>query len=84
MSWYKTPKQLADEQQERAAALVRSERDKRLSHARAWLERHRDEQAMGITPTLACTEQELLLHIQALRDVPQQPGFPETITWPTL
>ncbi|MGP7732920.1 phage tail assembly chaperone [Oceanimonas smirnovii] len=84
MSWYKTPEQLASEQLEKLAAAERSERDKRLQQARALLERHRDELAIGTATTLESTEQDLLLYIQALRDVPQQPGFPENITWPEL
>lgn len=71
-------------EQSQHADLMRKERDSRLAKARAWLERHRDETELGITHTINCTELELLLHIQALRDVPQQAGFPESIEWPEL
>jgi hypothetical protein len=82
MSWFKTPQEVNEEKKERQAVIVRLERNQRLQKARAWLERHRDELVMGIPPTLDCTEQELLYHIQALRDVPRQSGFPENVLWP--
>lgn len=84
MSWFKTPEQLASEQLEQQSAMARRERDQRLQQARAHLERHRDEAALGITHTINCTEQDLLVYIQALRDVPQQPGFPDSVEWPEL
>lgn len=71
-------------EREQLCQRLREQRDQRLTQARAWLERHRDEQMLGMTTTLPCTEQALLLYIQALRDVPQQPGFPDSIEWPEL
>lgn len=71
-------------ERERLCQRLRDQRDQRLTQARAWLERHRDEAVLGFDHTLACTELDLLLYIQALRDVPQQAGFPESIEWPEL
>ncbi len=43
-------------------------------------DRHYDEVALGLEPTESI--QPILEYIQALRDVPSQAGFPETISWP--
>ena len=71
-------------QLEQIAITQRGVRDGKLAEARALIERHRDELALGITTTLSASETELLTHIQALRDVPQQGGFPLNIKWPSL
>lgn len=92
---YMTALGMDDEQKEFTLALreslrnqecekIRAERDDRLLKARGWLDRHRDEADLGIEHTLGATEQGLLVYIQALRDVPQQDGFPYTFEWPTL
>lgn len=92
---YMTVLGMDDEQKEFTLALreslikqecekVRAERDDRLLKARGWLDRHRDETALGIEHALDATEQELLIYIQALRDVPQQEGFPYHVEWPAL
>lgn len=41
-----------------------------------------NEMDMGLAPTEPI--EPLLTYIQALRDVPQQAGFPHNITWPQL
>ncbi|WP_269220972.1 phage tail assembly chaperone [Brevundimonas vesicularis] len=49
------------------------------------IDRHRDEIEMGRPTTLSAEVYAALLdHVQALRDVPTQPGFPETIDWPAM
>ena len=59
------------------AARVRTERDRRLSDC-AWIvERHRDQLENGEATTLTEDEYQAWLgYRQALRDLPQQPGFP--------
>ena len=54
-----------------AAANVRSERDQKL----------RDTDWMGMSDVTMSTE--WATYRQALRDIPSQAGFPNTITWPT-
>mgnify|MGYP005992850043 CR=1 FL=1 len=54
-----------------AAANVRSERDQKLQ----------DTDWMGMSDVTMSTE--WATYRQALRDVPSQAGFPNTITWPT-
>ena len=66
------------------ATAQRELRDSRLNEARALLERHRDEVTLGIAATINASEVELLTYIQALRDVPQQEGFPLSVEWPAL
>ena len=59
---------------------VRAERDARIG-AVAWrFERHASEVRLGLEPTDDIMT--LDAYAQALRDVPAQPGFPETISWP--
>ena len=70
----KTPEQLAD--------TVRAERDRLIESVRWRIERHNDELALGREPTEPL--EPLLRYVQALRDVPQQEGFPEKVEWPEL
>ena len=67
-----TPEQLAD--------TARAERDRLIESVRWRIERHNDELTLGIVPTEPL--EPLLQYTQALRDVPQQAGFPETVEWP--
>ena len=55
----------------KAAAHVRSERDQKL----------KDTDWMGMSDVTMSTE--WATYRQALRDIPSQDGFPNTITWPT-
>lgn len=68
---------------EEKAQYHRKKRDS-LLNAELWkLERHSQEKALGVDTTI--TEQEyiaLLQYIQALRELPQQAGFPDTVTYP--
>lgn len=67
---------------EQLSAKARADRDTKLT-ATTWLvERHREEQETGTTTLTAQEYADLLAYRQALRDVPQQDGFPETIDWP--
>ena len=61
---------------------IRAERDAKIEAIRWRIERHSDELLLEITPTEPL--EPLLQYVQDLRDVPQQAGFPQDITWPTL
>ena len=67
-----TPEQLAD--------TARAERDRLIESVRWRIERHSDELALGSEPTEPL--EPLLQYVRALRDVPQQSGFPGDIDWP--
>ena len=70
---------------ETLAQRARRRRDGEIEALRWMIDRHRDETEMGRTPTLSADAYGALLdHVQALRDVPAQAGFPETIDWPVL
>lgn len=58
----------------------RVERDARIEAERWRFERQASEVRLGLTPTddIAALD----AYVQALRDVPQQPGFPATVNWP--
>ena len=67
---------------EQIAAQARAERDAKIEAVRWRIERAKDELALGVPLTEPL--EPLLQHVQALRDVPQQSGFPHEITWPEL
>jgi hypothetical protein len=64
---------------------LRSQRNSMLS-ATDWIViRHRDQGDAGGTPSLTSAQiGNVLAYRQALRDVPQKPGFPATVTWPAV
>lgn len=65
---------------EQIAEQVRAERDAKIEAVRWRIERHKDELELGIPLTEPL--EPLLQYTQALRDVPQQEGFPESVEWP--
>lgn len=67
---------------EQLAATARAERDRLIESVRWRIERHNDELELGIEPTEPL--EPLLQYTQALRDVPQQAGFPTDIIWPDM
>lgn len=69
---------------EQLATSARATRDAKLT-ATSWLvERHREEQETGATTLTDQEYADLLAYRQALRDVPEQAGFPQSIDWPDL
>lgn len=71
-------------------SLLRFERDARINSVLWMRERHTDELELGTEPTLTPEQYTALLtYIQALRDLPAQPGAPwdgggELTPWPEL
>ncbi|KUM02938.1 tail fiber assembly protein [Chromobacterium subtsugae] len=66
-----------------AAEQARRQRDLLLKDALAVLERHAGQTCFGIAPSLSEEQARgWALYAQALRDVPQQPGFPAQMQWP--
>ena len=70
---------------EQTAAEVRAERDRRIDAVRWRIERYQTQEAAGVATTETAEQyQALLMYIQALRNVPEQDGFPDNVVWPTL
>lgn len=65
---------------EQIADQVRAERDVKIEAVRWRIERAKDELDLGFQ--LTDPLEPLLQHVQALRNVPQQVGFPENVEWP--
>lgn len=65
---------------EQLADTARAERDRLIELVRWRIERHSDELALGSEPTEPL--EPLLQYTQALRAVPQQIRFPESVEWP--
>ena len=65
---------------EQLAEKVRTERDAKIEAVRWRIERALDEKELGIPLTEPL--EPLLQYVQALRDVPEQAGFPENVEWP--
>lgn len=59
---------------------IRTHRDDLIKQVRWRIERHKDQKALGLTPVEPV--EPLLKYTQALRDVPQQEGFPASVVWP--
>jgi hypothetical protein len=59
---------------------VRQERDVRIQRVEWRRNRYNDETALGLTPTEPL--EPILQYIQALRNIPQHPGFPDNVIWP--
>lgn len=59
---------------------VRLERDIRIQNVEWRRNRHNDELALGLMPTEPI--EPILRYIQALRDIPDQEGFPANVIWP--
>lgn len=70
---------------EQISAEKRAERDRRIDAVRWRIERYQTQKAADL-PTTDTTEQyqALLIYVQALRDVPEQAGFPNIIEWPVI
>lgn len=74
------PPEPTDEQK---AAEARAERDRRIEAIRWRIERYQTQEAAGMETTDTAEHYKaILLYVQALRDVPEQSGFPEAIEWP--
>lgn len=74
------PPEPTDEQK---AAEARAERDRRIDAIRWRIERYQTQAAAGLETTDTADQyKSILLYIQALRDVPEQAGFPDAIEWP--
>ena len=65
---------------EHLADTARAARDRLIESVRWRIERHSDELSLGGEPTEPL--EPLLQYTQALRDVPQQAWFPESVEWP--
>ena len=69
--------------QEEKAADVRAERDRRIEAIRWRIERYQTQTAAGLETTDTAEQYKaILLYVQALRDIPEQAGFPDAIEWP--
>lgn len=68
---------------EELAESIRAKRDAKIE-ALSWrLERYERQKAGGLETTdTGEWYLDALQYLQALRDVPQQPGFPHTVEWP--
>ena len=82
----KSPEQIGEDDEygkptaEQLATTARHNRDRLIESVRWRIERYNDEVALNTDPTEPL--EPLLQYVQALRDVPQQTGFPESVEWP--
>lgn len=68
---------------EQKAAEARAERDRRIEAIRWRIERYQTQEVAGLETTDTAEHYKaILLYVQALRDVPEQEGFPDAIEWP--
>lgn len=68
---------------EKKQAEVRAERDRRIEAIRWRIERYQTQDAAGLETTDTAEHYKaILLYVQALRDIPEQAGFPDVIEWP--
>ena len=68
---------------EQKADEIRAERDRRINAIRWRIERYQTQEAAGLeTNDTEDYYRALLLYVQALRDIPEQAGFPDEVKWP--
>lgn len=68
---------------EQKAAEARIKRDRQIDAIRWRIERYQTQTAAGLETTdTAENYKAILLYVQALRDIPEQAGFPDAIEWP--
>lgn len=68
---------------EQKAAEARADRDRRIDAIRWRIERYQTQEAAGLETTDTAEHYKaILLYVQALRDIPEQAGFPDAIEWP--
>lgn len=73
---------LTDEQR---AEEIRSKRDGLIDDIMWRVERYQTQTALGVPTTDSETQyRAVLAYIEALRQVPEQAGFPDEVVWPTL
>lgn len=71
--------------QEDPAARAKARAAGQIDQVRWMVDRHRDQVDLGGPTTFSAARYvQLLEYIQALREVSDQPGFPESIEWPVL
>ena len=77
------PKPSQEELKKAKAAEIRAERDRRIDAIRWRIERYQTQLAAGLETTDTAEHYKaILLYVQALRDIPEQAGFPDSIEWP--
>jgi len=59
---------------------VKAQIEKLVEQVRPRITKHHEEITLGLTPTEDITP--ALLYIKALRDIPNQDGYPEVVNWP--
>lgn len=70
---------------EEKAQEIRDKRDDLIDSVMWRVERYQTQTALGVTTT--DTEEQfkmVLTYLEALRNVPEQAGFPDTVEWPVL
>lgn len=74
------PPVITDEQKWQS---IRQQRDQKLSDTQWIMDRHSEQVAHGIQPTLTTTQIKAFAEYrQALRDLPQSVGNPDDVVWP--
>lgn len=64
---------------------IREKRDAYLHQCDAVTNRHRDQVDASLPTTITNAQYlEVLALKQTLRDIPQQSGFPDNVTWPSI
>lgn len=72
-----------EKQTEQKETEARAERERRIDAIRWRIERYQTQAAAGLETTDTAEQYKaILIYVQALRDVPEQEGFPDAIEWP--
>lgn len=70
--------------EEEKASRIRSERDSRIDDVIWRVQRYDQQSKLGIATTDSAEQYHAVLaYIEALREVPEQGGFPDTVEWPS-
>jgi hypothetical protein len=81
----KTQADIQAELRTQKISLAKTERNIRMAQVLNRVDRYRNQKALGVSTTDSDEKYQILLAVlEELRNIPEQAGFPDVITWPEI